>query len=120
MRSSLTCLFVLIAAVALIANAQCYGTCATVTCGSGQTPDGHCHHNKSSHQSDAACGHNHSEFTGPEVGVAKINVTTAIPLAAVPTANVTIAAPERLHLPLADIGSPPGGRVLSTISILRI
>jgi hypothetical protein len=111
---------VLIAAAALIANAQCYVTCATVTCGSAQTPSGSCHHNKSSHPSNARCVHQHSEFTGPEIGIAKVNVATAIPLLAVLTADVTIAVPERLHLPLADIGSPPGGRIFSAISVLRI
>ena len=120
MLSSLTRAFVLVALAALVANAQCYGSCATVTCGSAQTPSGSCHHNRSSHESSAGCVHQHSEFTGAEVGVAKVNVATAIPFLAVLIATVTIAAPERPQLPQADIGSPPGGRILSTISVLRI
>jgi len=120
MLCGLTRAFVLFGAAALIANAQCYGTCATVACGSAQTPSGSCHHNKSSHESNGGCLHQHSEFTVPEVGVAKVNVATAIPILAVLTADVTIAAPELLRLPQADIGSPPGGCVVSTISVLRI
>jgi hypothetical protein len=120
MRSGWIRAFVLFAAAVLIANAQCYGACATVTCGSAQTPAGSCHHNKSSHESNAGCVHQHSEFTSPEAGVAKVNVATAIPILAVLTTDVTIAAPEQLHLSQAEIGSPPGGRILTTISVLRI
>src|SRR6266536_196347 len=114
MLSGWTRTFVLFASAALLANAQCYGSCATVTCGSPQTPSGSCHHNKSSHESNAGCVHQHSEFTGPEVGVAKINVATPIPILAVLSADVTVAAPERLHLPQADVGWPPGRRICST------
>ncbi len=120
MLPSLTRAFVLVAVAALVANAQCYGSCATVTCSSAQTPSGSCHHNRSSHESSAGCVHQHSEFTRPEVGFAKVNVATAISILAVLTADVTIASPERLRLPQADIGSPPGAPILSTISVLRI
>ena len=120
MRSGWIRVFVLFAAAALVANAQCYGTCATVTCGSAQSPGGSCHHDKSSHERNAGCVHQNSEVTGPEVGVAKVNVATVIPNVGVLTADVTIAASERLHLPQAYIGSPPGGRIFSTISVFRI
>jgi hypothetical protein len=49
---SLTRACLLIAVVAIIANAQCYGTCAIVTCGSAETPSGSGHHSKSSHPGD--------------------------------------------------------------------
>ena len=120
MLSSWTRAVVLFAAAALIVDAQCYCTCETLTSGRAQTPSDGCHHNKSPHESNSGCGHQHSEFGGPEIGVAKLNVPTAIPIFAVLAANVVVAAPERLHLPQADIGSPPGGRGLSPISVLRI
>lgn len=120
MLSRWTRAFVLAVAAALVANAQCYSTCATATYDSAQTPAGSCHHHKSSHESNAGCVHQHSEFSGPEVGVAKVNIPAALPILAVLTADVRFAAPEWLHSPQADNGWPPGGRLLSTISVLRI
>ena len=120
MLSRLTRAFVLLAVAALLANAQCYGACAAVSCGSDQTPSGRCHHNKSSHQSNAACVHQHAEFTGPEVGIAKAGVATAAPVLAALIAEARVAVPDRLHVPRADSGSPPGVRIFSAISVLRI
>src|SRR3989442_119875 len=111
--------FLLFAAAALVANTQCYGACATVPCGSAQTRSGSCHHNESAHEKNAGCVH-HSEFTGPEVGVAKVHVATWFPILAVLTAAVTIAAPERLQSLHAANGSPPRGRIYPTVSVLRI
>src|SRR5437870_7516286 len=107
--------FVLFAAATLVAYAQCYGACA-LACGSVQPPSGGCHH-KSSHHHDAGCANPHAEFTAPEVGVAKVHAATSFPTFAVLT-DVIIPAPERLHLPHAAIGSPPGGSILSNSSVL--
>ena len=111
--------FVLVAVAALLGNAQCYGNCNSIIRGTVQTPSDSCHqHPKSSHD-DARCPYQHSEFAGPEVGIAKISL--AIGALGVPVLAVDwIAAFAELRLPTrADTGPPPGCDVSSTISVLR-
>ena len=111
----------LIAVAALAANAQsyaeCYAKCATIACDSAQTPPRGCHHQKSSHE-DTGCPQHHSEFAGS--GMAKGNLAMAAPVLAVFTADSAEVSMQPL-LPLQpNRGSPPGGGMRSTISVLRI
>jgi hypothetical protein len=104
-----------------MANAQCYGTCGSAACGSAQTPSNGCHHQKSSQGDPAPCPHRHSEFSGPEIGIAKINLETAtILILPVLTGNSSAGITELQFLSQVDVGSPPVGGACATISVLRI
>ncbi len=111
--------FVLVAVAALLGNAQCYGNCSGIPCGSTHKPSDGCHeHQKSSHE-DARCPHQHSEFASPEVGAAKISLaigTVSVPVLAVDSAADFTESRLLVH---ANTGSPPGA-ISSTISVLRI
>lgn len=113
-------MFVLVAVAALVWNTQCYGNCYSTVCGSPDTPSDSCHrHQKSSHD-DARCPYQHSEFASPEVGIAKISLaigTPGVPLLAIDS-NDGFAESQLLTQP--DTGSPPGGNISSTSSVLRI
>jgi len=106
----------LIAAAALLANGQCYGTCGAAACKSPQAPAKSCHHHKSSPE-DQGC--RHPEFAGPEPAVANMTVMGTVSPAVVATAS-SVAAMETVLPFEAHDGSPPGSHVRSTISILRI
>jgi hypothetical protein len=55
---------------AFVANAGCYGTCATGDCHSGELPSSHScpHHQKSPPPSRSICEQQHPSFTGPANG----------------------------------------------------
>ena len=112
----------LIAVAALLANAQCYNTCALAACNPAQTPSDGCHHHKSSHSSEdgSGCQHQHAEFISPESGIVKVSAASAVPILAVLTAGPAVALIEPLLLSQLDTGSPPGGQFSSAISVLRI
>ena len=112
----------LVAVAALLANAQCYNTCALAACTSAQTPSNDCpkHHNKHSREDSSVCQHQHSEFTSPESGIAKVSVAAAVLIPAVLTAGSDVVFVEPLFLSTPDTGSPPGRQVSPTISVLRI
>jgi len=113
----------LVAVAALLANAQCYNTCALAACNPAQTPSDGCHHHKSSHSSHedgSGCQHQHAEFTGPESGIVKVSAAPAVPILAVHTAGPAVVLIEPLLLSQPDTGSPPGGQVSPAISVLRI
>jgi hypothetical protein len=113
--------FVLITVVALVANAQCYGTCGSAACGSAQTPSNGCHHQKPSQGDHAPCPHQHSEFSGPKVGTAKISLeTTTILTLPVLAGEFSAVLTEPQFLSQIDTGSPPVGGACSTIAVLRI
>ena len=112
--------FVLIGVATLLGNAQCYGTCGSRACGSAQVPSKSCHHQKSSHEDTAPCPHQHSEFAGPEVGIAKISLAMATLSVQVLTADSTVISTERQLFSLLNTGPPPGGEFSSTISVIRI
>src|SRR5215468_1128091 len=65
MLSGWTRALILSTAVVLLAGAQCYAACGTITCKSPQIPANTCHHHKSPQQ-DQGCSHRHAEFTGPQ------------------------------------------------------
>ena len=112
----------LVAVAALLANAQCYDTCAVAACKAAQTPSNDCpqHRQKSSHEDSSDCLHHHSEFTGPESGIATVNVAPAVPILAVLTAGSAAVLIETLLLSKPDTCSPPGDKVPFAISVLRI
>ena len=112
----------LFAVAALLANAQCYDTCAVAACKPVQTPSNDCpqHHHKPSHEDSYSCQHQHSEFIGPESGIAKVSVAPAVPILAVLTPGSAVVLIEPLLQSSPDIGSPPGGQISSAISVLRI
>jgi hypothetical protein len=112
--------FGLIAMAALLANAQCYNTCALLACNSAQTPSNDCHQHKSSHEDSSGCRHQHFEFMGPESGIAKIIVAPAVPVVAVLAADPAVVLMEPLVASQPDTGSPPGAQTASAISVLRI
>ena len=115
MLSGWSRLLVLFAAAALLANAQCYGTCGAAG-KSPQAPSNGCHHHKSSPE-DQGCPHRHAEFAGPEAAVANVTVTSEVSIVLVMAGSAAVMelAPLRAHN-----GSPPGNQVQSPISNLRI
>jgi hypothetical protein len=121
MRSGWIRAFVLVAVAALFANAQCYANCLSATCGSAQAPRNSCHHQNPSQGDKAPCPHQHSEFSGPEVGIAKTSIeTTAIVTLPVVTEDSCAVLTEPQFLSRVDTSSPPGGDFYSMISVLRI
>jgi hypothetical protein len=121
MRSGWIRVFVFVVVAALLANAQCFGYCFSAACGSAQTPPNSCHHQKPSQGDPAPCPHQHSEFSGPEVGIAKISLeTTTILILPVLAGDLSAAVTEPPILIRSDSGSPPVGGACSTISVLRI
>ena len=113
-------MFVLVAVAAFVWNAQCYGNCYSTACGSADTPSDSCHRHQKSPHDDARCPYQHSEFASPEVGIAKISLAIGTLNVPAPAVDSTAVFTE-LRLPtLADTGSPPGGDISSTISVLRI
>jgi hypothetical protein len=112
--------FALIAMVALLANAHCYGKCASTACVSAKAPSSSCHQKKSSPADSAPCPHQHSQVKG-EAGIAKVNFEAATNLTlSLPTANSSAAMMHPGFLIRPNSGSPPIGGVSSTISVLRI
>lgn len=112
----------LVAVAALLANAQCDNMCAIAASKAAATPSSDCpqHHQKSSHEDSSGCHHQHSEFTSPESGIAKVRVAVAVLIPAVLTVGSDVVFVEPLLLSIPDTGSPPGGQVSPAISVLRI
>jgi len=111
--------FVLIAVGALLAGVQCSGDCVIAACGA-QTPAGGCHHQKSSHEGQAGCLHQHSEFTGPESAVAKASNAQSAPIVPLLTRGSTALLAEPALLLRAHTESPRDSHVFPAVSILRI
>jgi hypothetical protein len=112
--------FVLVAVAVLLGNAQCYGDCFSHVCGSAPAPSNSCHRHSQSSHDDAPCPYPHSELARPEVGIAKINLATGtliVPALAVDSTAVFTDSQPLIHV---NTGSPPGGDICSTISVLRI
>ena len=110
---------VLVAAAALIGNAYCFANCAFTACTSIKTSCNNCHHRKSSHEDDARCPHQNSEFAAPEAGIAKVNEATApAMLPPLPAGSETISL-EPGFLSQSDIASSPGHPSRS-IRVMRI
>jgi hypothetical protein len=106
----------LIALAALFANAYCFGNCASDACSSSKTSSDGCHHQKSPDKDTARCSHQHSEFAGPETGIAKITVISADAVPAPITVDVT---PAVRHFASSLDTGPPASKH-TTISVLRI
>jgi hypothetical protein len=121
MRTGWIPTFALVAVAALLCNAQCYANCVNTARDSDRAPSGSCHHHKSSQGDAAPCPHQHSEFSGPEAGVAKLSLETitTLTLPAL-TQDLSAAVSDPQLLPRADTGSPPGASCRSAISVLRI
>jgi hypothetical protein len=109
----------LVAIVALIGNAQCFGNCASSVCSSPKTPASGCHDHKPSHDDTASCSHQHFQLAGPETGIAKFNIVAAVGILPVLVLDSAAVSMES-HFSQFDTGSPPGDRPCSTICILRI
>jgi hypothetical protein len=111
---------VVVAIAAFLGNAQCMGNCASTACApANSAPKGWHHHNKSDGDL-ARCAHQHSEFAGPETGLAKIAFTATAGIAPALIENPgAISAEHSIPLPL-DTGPPPPARSVSSISILRV
>jgi hypothetical protein len=112
--------FVFIAVAALIANAHCFGDCASDAYPSTKTPPNSCHHQKSSHEDTVRCSHQQSEFTGPDIGIAKVNVGGAVAILPALVLDAVAISSQSRFLSQLDTGSPPGNGCCSTISVLRI
>jgi hypothetical protein len=111
---------VLVAVAALLASIQCYGNCMTAACRITHSPAGSCHHHKSPQDGQSDCLHQHSEFTNPEIGVAKVNVNKTAPMVPVIAPGPAAILIERVALTLAHSGSPPRSHTLPASSVLRI
>ena len=114
--------FVLFVGVALLANAQCYGTCGAAPCNSHQTSSDSCHHDESSPKDGAKCMHQHSDLAGPQACLVshKGGAANLTPVLITSSIAPSLGPPESALVPPADRGSPPGEATCSRISILRI
>jgi hypothetical protein len=110
--------FGLIAVGALLAGVQCSSNCVTAC--EAQTPAGGCHHHKSSHEDQAGCLHQHSEFSAPESAFAKASVAQAAPIVPLLTRGSTTLLAEPVLLLRANTESPPDSHIFPAVSILRI
>jgi hypothetical protein len=115
-------IFALCAVAVLLANAQCYATCASFACGSASAPSDCHHHNHESPEGDQGpCPLQHNQFTGPEAGIAKVSLEiTRILTLPVLAGDSTVAVTGLQFLPQVDTGSPPAGRGRSMSSVLRV
>jgi hypothetical protein len=114
--------FVLVAVVALLANVQCYGTCwSGGYCPTQTTSTTSCHHQKSSHEDAVPCPHQHFDFTGPEIGIAKVSATAATLILPMLQADSSAVVLEPQLVSQLDNNSPPGSsHFCPTFSVLRI
>ena len=110
---------VLVAVIALIENASCFANCGSTACTSTRTPCHNCHHQKSSHEDDARCPHQHSEFAAPEAGIAKVNGAAAAATLPAPAASSGTVLLEPHLLSQSGVTSSPGPGSRS-VGILRI
>ena len=112
---------ILVVMSALLANAQCYGACATADCHPAQpSSSGSCHQHKTP-PAPGVCQHQHTSISGPESGpdLAKAG-TASHPLLAVLVVMPAIAT-ELSAVTLSPLfGSPPRAGANGRISILRI
>ena len=114
-------IFALLSIAMILANAQCYASC---TGGIGNLPSAasHCHrHHKSSDGDPSPCPFQHSQFSAPEPGIAKVNpaandsfVITAI------SGDLGPAVNGLQSLPRFDTGPPRDLAGRSMISVLRV
>jgi hypothetical protein len=119
MRFGCSRVLVLLAVAALLGSVQCYGNCLIAACGAAQTPSGSCHHHKPSHDNQASCAHQYSEFTSPESGIAKASVEKTAPLIPLLTSRAVALLLEPTRLLQAYTDSPYS-HASPAFSILRI
>jgi hypothetical protein len=112
--------FVFVAMTALIANAHCFGNCASEACSSTKAPSNSCHHKKSPDRDTARCWHQHSVFAAPEAGITKPNVETANAVLPAPSTVAGTVLPEPVFGSRSEIGSLPCHVLSFTTSVLRI
>jgi hypothetical protein len=112
--------FAIVSVAMFIANIECIGNCAAEACGSAKAPTNSCHHHKSSSEDNIHCSNQHSEFSAPEDGLAKVNVATTAALIPVPVAPFDTELLVPFYLPQPETGSPPGISSSSPTSVLRI
>jgi len=112
---------VLVAVAAFIGNAQCLGNCTSAACSSSHsTSNKRCHHDKKPDGDLARCSHLHSEFAGPETGLAKISLTATTSVPFLIGEYAAPVSPER-SIPFAhDTGPPLSSRFGCSVSVLRI
>jgi hypothetical protein len=115
-------IFALFAFAVLLANAQCYAICTGDGCGLTRAPSNcHHHHPKSSDGDPGPCPFQHSQFSAPEAGIAKISLETTAIFVVPLLVGFSSAAVAGLHfLPRLATGSPPARGGGSTISVLRL
>lgn len=113
--------FILVAVSALIANAQCYGACATAECHAQQpSSSGSCHQHKTP-AAPGVCQHQHASVSGPESGPALAKADAAShPLLAALVVMPAIATELSTVTILPFSGSPPRPGISGGLSILRI
>jgi hypothetical protein len=106
---------------ALLANAQCYGACATAEVHPSQpSSSGGCHQHKTP-STPGVCQHQHASISGPEIGhdLAKAGAASHPLLAAIVV--MPAIATELVAVTVAPFpGSPPRPGISGRISILRI
>jgi hypothetical protein len=119
MRFGCSRVLVLIAMAALLGSVQCYGNCLIAACGAAQTPSDSCHHHKPSHDNQAGCAHQYSEFTSPESGIAKAGVEKTAPLIPLLTSRAGALQLEPALLLQANTVSH-SSHASPALSILRI
>src|SRR5215471_20669641 len=111
---------VLVAAVALMCNGQCFGNCASASCNNQRSAPKHCHHRGKSDSDLSRCSHQHFDFTNPDPGLAKIRLMSTPSLPLLPMGFSDPAWVEHSIRLALNTGPPPATRSDSFASVLRI
>jgi hypothetical protein len=110
---------VLIAVTVLLGNVHCLGSCASASCNTQTSAPKHCHHHRKTDGDLSRCSHQHSEFTSPEAGFAKISLTPTCPAFLPVERTAEVLTDHCISLRL-DTGPPASAPPDSSISVLRI
>jgi hypothetical protein len=113
---------VLVMVTAVLANAQCYNTCATADSPPAQSSGDNCHHHH--HQSPptgGVCQHQHASVTSPEngTGLSKLATTCSLFATLGPQELSVSQLANRPAVVLQDT-SPPGEQTAPSSTVLRI
>ena len=111
---------VLVAVLALICNAQCFGNCVSASCNNQRSAPKHCHHRGKTDSDLSRCSHQHFDFTNPDAGFAKIGLMSTPSLPLLPMEFSGPAWVEHSNRLALNTGPPPANRSDSFVAVLRI
>lgn len=115
---------VLIMVAGVLANAQCYGSCAIVDSQPAQpSSSDSCHHQKSKQPTGGVCQHQHTSVAGPENGpeLSKLQAEAGASFVAVLVAQQHLSVSDlSTNAAISPPASPPGIQTSPGSTILRI